>query len=120
MDNANKRTIGNEGEEIASQFLTEKGFTIKKRNFTFGKIAEIDIIAQDGETLVFIEVRLRRSSSFGNPLDSITPSKIKNIRRAAEAYLYINKIVDIECRFDVVCIDLSDGKKEITHLPFAF
>lgn len=120
MENENKRQIGSEGEDIAEEFLTAKGMIIKKRNFHFGKIGEIDLIAMDGKTLVFVEVRLRRSSKYGNPIDSITPSKIKNVRRTAEGYLYVNKIKDVECRFDVVGIDLADGKKEITHLPFAF
>ncbi len=120
MSADNKRSIGDSGEDIAIDFLTGKGYEIVKRNFHFGKSGEIDIVAKDNGILVFVEVKLRRSSKYGNPLDSITPGKVKKLRRAAEGYLYVNKIQNVECRFDVVAIDLADGKRDITHLTSAF
>ena len=96
---------GYSAEDTAADYLVKKGYEIIKRNFTFGKTGEIDIIAKHKNTLVFIEVKARANDKYGNPLDSITPGKQRKIRKTAEGYLYVNKIYDVECRFDVVSID---------------
>lgn len=102
MNNTKK---GNYGEELAEKFLADQGYIILKKNFRFGRSGEIDIIARSGETLCFVEVKMRTNADYGDPLSSITPGKVKKIRKAAEGYLHVNKIYDQECRFDVVTID---------------
>jgi putative endonuclease len=117
---SNFKDFGKKGEEIAEQLLIEKGYTIIKRNFRFGK-GEIDIIAKDGDYLVFVEVKSRKNLSFGEPEYAITQSKIKQLKKIAEAYLYINGINNQLCRFDVITIV---GEKEeelkINHIENAF
>ena len=82
---------------------------------------EIDIIAYDKKTLVFIEVKTRKSQKYGRPEESVTPSKQKQIRRVAEGFLAKKNLCDMECRFDVLSL-LFDKKDQcaITHIRNAF
>lgn len=123
MNNVNKeenRKKGNSAEELACEYLINNDFTIVKRNFSFGKIGEIDIIAEKKNVLYFIEVRSKHSNSTYDPLISIDYNKQKKIRRSAEGYLYINKITDKECRMDVIIVDLSLQNNKINHIENAF
>jgi putative endonuclease len=117
---SDNRKKGYKGEQDAASYLEGKGYRIIKKNFHFGRYGELDLVAQDGECLVFVEVKLRRSRTFGHPLESITPKKVAALRRAAEGYLYVNKLQDVPCRFDVIAIDQSQNKTEITHIENAF
>ena len=116
----NKRSTGNKGEDIACEFLTKLGYKIIERNYQFGH-GEIDIIAKDGEILVFVEVKYRKSLEYGPPELAIPKSKQKQIRKIAEAYLYQNEIKDTSCRIDVIAI-LHFPKEEpkINHIINAF
>jgi len=116
----NKRTIGFEFERETVEFLQEKGYEIVKTNFIFGSIGEIDIIARDKDYLVFIEVKYRKDDKFGSPEYSMTPSKIGKIRRVAEAYLYLNKIQNQNCRFDFIGITKQNNQLNINHIVNAF
>lgn len=109
---------GSYGENIAADYLVSKGYTIVKRNFVFGRYGEIDLIMRDGNILVFVEVKLRTSQSYGDPLDSIDFRKQQNLKKAAEGYYYVNKINDMECRFDVITVDIRSGMENpvIAHL----
>ncbi len=113
----NKRALGEEKEELAIDFLRKKGYFIIESNFRV-KQAEIDIVARDGETIVFVEVKFRASTSSGHPLEAVNGQKIKKISRAALAYLSKNKISldNTAIRFDVIGI-LGN---EITHIENAF
>ena len=111
-----KRKAGNIAEDIAVRYIEELGYRIIKKNFTFGKVGEIDIICEFQSMLIFIEVKARTHHAFGAPESSITSKKIKSIKRVAEGYLYINKISDKRCRFDLIAIDFIDGKSQIRHL----
>jgi len=91
-----------------------------KKNFCFGKVGEIDIIAEEGNSLVFIEVKYWKSRLYGDPLEAITTKKQNSLRKVAEAYLYINHIYNRECRFDVICIDIINERLEIRHFVNAF
>lgn len=118
--NLNTSKTGKEGEELACRFLTEKGFRIIERNFRFHK-GEIDIIAKDNETLVFIEVKYRQNLEFGYPEEAITKDKISQIRRIANAYLFERRIINVTCRFDVIAIlEIKKGKPTINHYFNAF
>ena len=116
----NNRAVGNKGEDLAEKYLSENGYNIIKRNFHFGKSGEIDIIADEGDVLCFIEVKTRYSFDYGSPIESITPSKMKKIRRVADGYLYVNKINDKECRFDVLLIDMRTKIPSIELMKNAF
>ena len=116
MEMINNTNKGKKGEDIATDFLKRNGFEIVKRNFHFGRNGEIDIIAEKDNVLVFVEVKMRSSDTYGDPLLSINFAKQKSLRKTAEGYLYINKITDKECRFDVVTIDVSKNPIKIDHL----
>ncbi len=116
----NKRKTGNYGEELACRFLKNLGYEIIEQNYQFGH-GEIDIIAKDKETLVFVEVKYRQNLEYGPPELSIPISKQKQIRKTAEAYLYKNDIKDQQCRIDFIAIlHLKDSKPQINHIFNAF
>lgn len=120
MARPSTRTKGDEGEEIAQQYLVAQGFTIVETKYRYEKMGEIDIIAKDGDVLVFCEVKMRKTDEFGDPEFAITPRKQAQVRRVAHAYLYEHDIDGQECRFDVVAIKKIRGKLEINHIPHAF
>lgn len=114
------KDFGDKGEDIAAEFLSAKGFSIIERNFRYGH-GEIDIVAKEGETLVFVEVKTRTNLEFGDPIISITKGKQKQIKKIAEAYLFDKEIKDTDCRIDVIGILLLKGEKpDINHIENAF
>ena len=120
MSEKNKRDIGKEGENIAAQYLTEKGFEIIERNYHYG-YGEIDIIARNKGFLVFIEVKTRLNLEYGEPEYAINAKKIKQIKKMAELYLFDKEIEEADCRFDVVAILFENEKNpKITHYENAF
>jgi len=98
---------GARAEALAAEFLTARGLTIVARNFRTPR-GEIDVIARDGATLVFVEVRLRRSSQFGGAAASITAAKRARLTAAARAYL-ARLGHEPPCRFDAVLLDRLDS-----------
>ncbi|WP_207492541.1 YraN family protein [Aridibaculum aurantiacum] len=86
---ADHNDTGIEGEKLAAEWLTAKGFLIRETNWRF-RHWEVDLIAEKGDTLHFIEVKTRRSTRYGNPEDSITRQKFKNLKDAAEQYQFLN------------------------------
>lgn len=82
----NRKQKGNEGESLADTFLVKKGFEILERNVQLGQL-EIDLIAKDQDTLVFVEVRLRNDAQFGYPEEGLSKTKIRAMQRAAAFYL---------------------------------
>jgi len=116
----NTKQEGSQGENKAIEYLIKLGYTIIKTNFIFGKVGEIDIIAKDNDTLVFVEVRKRLNIEYGKPEESLTFKKRNKIRKTAEAYLYINKIENIECRFDFIGIEQKNNEITINHIKNAF
>ncbi|MBX7156706.1 MAG: YraN family protein [Candidatus Kapaibacterium sp.] len=120
MNSNSNRTKGSRAEQEAVAFLISKGYSIVKKNFTFGKNGEIDIIAKDSDTLVFVEVKARTSDEYGTPEDAITPRKRQQIRKVAQGYLYVNNIEDVQCRFDVIAIQYENGQSIIRHWENAF
>ncbi|MCX7880188.1 MAG: YraN family protein [Ignavibacteria bacterium] len=121
MEQKNKSVnIGRKGEQIAIDYLIGKGYKIVKRNFHFGKVGEIDIIASKDNLLVFVEVKIQTSDSFGDPRFWITPNKQAKIRKVAEGFLYVNKLENIESRFDAIFIDFRYQPPKVEHLENAF
>lgn len=113
------REKGKGAEEIAEKFLVEKGFKIIERNYVFDR-GEIDLIADDNGIIVFVEVKSRKSIEYGEPEDSITIGKRRQIRKVAEGYLYEKNISGKEARFDVVAIKWARGEPVINYYPNAF
>lgn len=109
------RIKGNIGEEIATNFLKEKGFEIVARNFECG-FGEIDIIAQQKSTTVFVEVKHKLNANFGYPREMVNFKKQQRIRKVAELYCMKNHLLNAQLRFDVIEI----LGKEITHIENAF
>lgn len=113
------KALGSKGEDLAVKFLKKKGYRIISRNYK-NYIGEIDIIAQDGETVVFIEVKTRSSDFFGYPFESVHRRKRQKLKNLA--LLYLKKVgEELPVRFDVLSIlSLENGKKEIEHIKDAF
>jgi putative endonuclease len=105
-----KQALGSKGERLALNFLHARGYKILMQNFSC-RFGEIDIIARQGKTTVFIEVKTRTSAKFGQPPDSIGPAKIKHLFRCAQLYIKNNASADEEFRFDIVSIILTDKPK---------
>ena len=107
-----KQNRGAAAEQQACRLLRKHGLKIRARNYRTTR-GEIDIIAEDGDTLVFVEVRLRSNSTYGSPEESITPYKQRRILHATQHYLQKQKITDSRpCRFDTIC--LTDHNKPAT------
>jgi putative endonuclease len=119
MKMVSKTKKGIIGEDVAVDYLMKKGYRILQRNYRF-EHGEIDIVAEDGNVLVFIEVKARRSKEFGEPEDAVTPRKREKLRSTANGYMFENNIDDKECRFDVIAIDYQNSKTEISHIEDAF
>ena len=119
MPPENKRKWGSGEEDLAVEFLAARGIKILERNFRFER-GEIDIIAEEGDELLFIEVKARRSRVFGLPEDAVTEKKQEQIFSVAEGYLFKNNIENRPCRFDIVAIEYCNGIAEIRHLRDAF
>jgi putative endonuclease len=100
------QSAGGDAEERAARFLAHRGLAIVMRNYRT-RAGEIDLIAREGETLVFVEVRMRSSDRFGGALASITPRKRRRIVAAARQFLMRVPRVP-PCRFDVVAIDYGE------------
>lgn len=117
----NKRSIGNIGEDIAVKWLVKnKNYNILDRNYSTG-YGEIDIIAEDGKTLVFVEVKFRNGIGYGYPAEAVNENKQKRICRAALRYVQRKyKTFDINIRFDVVELINKDGVYYIRYTENAF
>lgn len=109
-----RRIFGNAGEDFAERFLERSGFTIVDRQVRcpFG---EIDLVAEEGEEMVFIEVKTRSSMLFGHPEESVTPTKLRKIFLTAEWYLR-RFGREVPYRIDVVAIDTSNDPPDIRHI----
>lgn len=112
------KDIGNKGEDFAVKFLVKKGYKILKRNWHFGKL-EIDIIAMDKDTLVFVEVKTRSFDYIVEPELTLTKKQQRFLIRAANAFIDINPY-DTEARFDLVSIVLHPEGYELKHIDGAF
>lgn len=111
----NNRALGASYEEIAARFLSARGCRILCRNYR-GRHGEIDLVvlAEDGGTLGFVEVKYRKSERFGMPAEAVTKGKQERIRQAAHQYLSEHALWDAAVRFDVVEI-LGDKIRVITN-----
>jgi putative endonuclease len=114
-----KKELGKKGEEAAVRYLTRNGYQILTTNYVC-KLGEVDIIAKERDTLVFIEVKTRTSSLYGPPQLSVTPSKQMQISKAALSFLKEKRLGDVKARFDVVAIVLRPEGETIELIRDAF
>ena len=111
--------FGKKSERLAAEYLKRKGYRILETNYR-SRQGEIDIIAREKDTLVFVEVKARSSRHFGSPKGAVTPAKQRKISMAALDYLKRTGKVDVRARFDVVSIDTAAGKPDIEVVKNAF
>lgn len=110
------------GEKIAEKMLKEKGYRILGRRVRIGKKDELDIVARNSDTLVFVEVKTRRNEKFGRPVTAVTRNKKRYISRAAVRYIGRLRKHPEYIRFDIVEVVGEEGDKDpvIRHLENAF
>ena len=115
---AKHNELGKKGEEIATQYWSEKGYEILERNWR-NRHKEIDIIAKDGNELVIVEVKTRQNDEHGDPDLAVTRPKQTRLIYAANAYIFQHKL-DINTRFDIISIVFKDERPVIDHIQDAF
>lgn len=104
-----KQSVGNHGEHLACQYLKKQGYKILERNYRI-RGGEIDIVAKENKTLVFVEVKTRWSHEYGLPVESMTPWKIKALLKPARFYVQKINWGDREYRLDFIGVDFADSK----------
>jgi putative endonuclease len=119
--NLGKKAVGKKGEEVAVAYLIKKRYSILDRNFVC-RFGELDIVAREGKTIVFVEVKSRRDQSYGPPQLAVTEFKQRQIARAATFYLLQKKETGANARFDVIAIVFhpSEGVVLLDHIENAF
>lgn len=110
-----RRVFGNSAEELASRFLKGLGYKIIEKQFRT-KFGEIDLIAMDGNEVIFVEVKARKSTDFGYPEESVTKSKLRKIAAVSSEYLHRKKLDSVPFRIDVIAIDYSGKKPDLKHI----
>ncbi|MEJ2744403.1 MAG: YraN family protein [bacterium] len=112
--------LGVEGERLAERFLRKRGYRILARNFRCPR-GEIDLVARDGATVVFVEVKGKRTGKFGSPLEAVTARKRRRLALVANYYLTAFKLHHLRTRFDVVGIRwVTGGEPSIVLVKDAF
>jgi putative endonuclease len=104
-----RKRLGAEGERAAESLLRREGYRVLARNYRC-PLGEIDLVALDGETVVFVEVKTRTDESFGDPLEAVGARKQRQVARVAEYYLGEHRLAEREARFDVVGVRWEEGK----------
>ena len=114
-----RQQLGKLGENLAVEELESRGYAILERRYRT-RHGEIDIVARDGDTLVFVEVKARVTSEFGTAAEAVTRQKQLRLARMAREYLALAGIADRPCRFDVVAIDDAETVPRLTLYRNAF
>lgn len=116
----NHVALGKHGEELASGYLKKKGYSIITRNYR-KRFGEVDIIARDGDTLVFVEVKTRRSRQFGSGMEAVDLRKQQQLSRIAQDYLLSCQTEYRQARFDVIAVELAESHQpRFIHITNAF
>ena len=112
--------LGKWGEGVAGRFLQEKGYVLLETNYRC-RWGEVDIVAQEGDDLVFVEVRTRRGTQYGTPEESITAAKARRLVATAQEYLQEHDQDHAGWRIDLIAISLDGDRRvqDITHLRYA-
>jgi putative endonuclease len=112
-------SLGKSGEDLACRELERRGYAIIARRYRV-RSGELDVVARDGSTMVFVEVKTRAGRMFGEAAEAVTPLKQLRMTRLAEEYLVRHHLTDCPCRFDVVAICVEGGKTEVEVVQNAF
>lgn len=115
------RFFGDRGEREAARFLRRRGYRIVARKHR-SRLGELDLVALDGETLVFVEVKTRSSHQAGHPTEAVTPAKQRQLTQVALAFLKRHGLLERRARFDVISVVWSADSRRpaIEHYPNAF
>ncbi len=119
MPGDRRQSLGLLGEDLACAELARRGYAILARRYRT-RHGEIDVVARDGLTTVFVEVKTRDGSDFGGGAEAVTPWKQRRIARMAMDFLARYRLDDRPCRFDVVTVDLARGAPVVEVYPNAF
>lgn len=115
---AKHNILGKEGEEMAARYLEQEGYTVLDRNWRCGH-KELDLVVTRDDTIVFVEVKTRTGTEWGDPEDAVTDRKIRRIVNSADAYIRLNRI-DMDVRFDIISIVSEGGGFKVEHIEQAF
>jgi putative endonuclease len=110
-----KQILGKYGENVAANFLQDRGYAILERNWRC-EIGEIDLIAKHKEFVVFVEVKTRSGHGFGHPFEAITKQKVSRMRQLAAKWVSSHNLPDLSLRLDAISVLVLDGKVAIEHL----
>ena len=113
-----KQEIGQNGENVAEDYLKNAGYNIIIRNFRSNQ-GEIDIIAIDKQEIVFIEVKTRSNLKYGTPSEAVNQNKQNHIKNVAKYYIHVNHLYNCFIRFDVIEVYYSNGKYRVNHIKQA-
>lgn len=114
-----RHVVGKAGEDAAVRYLCQHGYRILERNYRC-RFGEIDLVARDGGTLAFVEVKTRRSRTYGPAAAAVTLRKQRHLIKASQAYLVHRKKAGEPCRFDVVTVDMGAEQPHIELIKNAF
>jgi putative endonuclease len=114
-----RQELGKTGEDLAAVELERRGYAILARRYRT-RYGEIDLVARDGDTLVFVEVKARASTDFGAAVDAVTPRKQRRLAAMAADFLAREVRADVACRFDVVAIDEAETMPRVVVFVDAF
>ena len=112
-----RRALGELGERLAAEHLSAKGYRIRERNFRTAA-GEIDIVAEAGGVLAFVEVRCRRGSSMGTAAESLSPAKQRRMVEMAEAYGQARDDLPEQWRIDLIAIDFESGGRLVSLVHY--
>ncbi|MGX8690915.1 MAG: YraN family protein [Bacteroidaceae bacterium] len=110
--------LGQKGEDIAARYLEQHGYLILDRNWRSGH-KELDLVVLKESTVVFVEVKTRTCTDYGDPWNFVDERKISRIVRSADAYIRF-RCIDLDVRFDIISITIEDGDFKIEHIEDAF
>jgi putative endonuclease len=115
------QTLGSRGEDVAARFLRHSGYRILSRSDR-SRPGELDLVALDGKTLVFVEVKTRRSAEAGHPAEAVDAAKQRRLTRLAVTWLKRRGLLERPARFDVIAVTWPDDQRRptIEHFPNAF
>lgn len=117
MPTDDRKALGARCEALAAEHLMRRGYRVRERNFRC-RLGEVDLICEDGATLVFVEVKSRRSPRFGSGFEAV--DRRKQAKLTAIAQLYMSRHPDRPCRFDIVSVIVGMGPERLEHLIDAF
>ena len=105
---------GKKGEDLAAKYLAQLGYRVLQRNW-YCRWGEIDLVAKEGGSIIFVEVKYRSAGWFGDPHQAVNAAKLRALRRSIQRYIYLHKLFDQAHRLDVICIRHEKGKFKLKH-----